>query len=158
MGLYGFKKRFVPFILEGSKTHTIRALRAHPTKVGDICHCYTGLRQKGATLLGRWPCVKVETFLMQLSPDGRHQVFVDGVQLSPDECNALAYRDGFRERGQDSAFELMLEFWEERDLPFEGTIDHWRYSASKYCKNCGPGCGQCCPCACHKSGAVERAA
>lgn len=27
MGLYNFKKQFVPFIEDGSKTHTIRATR-----------------------------------------------------------------------------------------------------------------------------------
>lgn len=50
MGLYNFQKRFVPFILSGAKTHTIRALRAHPDKPGDTLHLYTGLRQKGAKL------------------------------------------------------------------------------------------------------------
>lgn len=50
--LLGFKRRFVSAILSGSKCHTIRAKRTRPPRVGETLHCYTGLRQKGATLLG----------------------------------------------------------------------------------------------------------
>ena len=51
MGLYNFQARFVPFILNGAKTHTIRAIRTNPDKPGNTLHLYTGLRQKGARLL-----------------------------------------------------------------------------------------------------------
>ncbi len=45
MGLYNFKARFVPFVLDGSKTHTIRAKRRYPAKPGDTLYLYTGLRE-----------------------------------------------------------------------------------------------------------------
>lgn len=142
---FGFKKRFVPHIVDGSKTHTIRDKpKRYPRRVGEICHCYTGLRQRGpiiqklasgqvvrqkikATLLGRWKCVKVETIEIEILP----AVFLDqagpviriaGEALSPDEADALAYRDGFRTGG----FAEMMAFWEGR-LPFEGNIIHWKF-------------------------------
>jgi hypothetical protein len=122
MGLYGFKKQFVPFILSGEKTHTIRAVRAHPDKPGNTLHLYTGLRQKGARLLMRVPCVKVEEIAIdacghECNCDG--SVEIDGVELSDSGREALARRDGFEN------FEAMLDFWAGR-LPFKGHIIHWR--------------------------------
>ena len=126
MGLYNFKKQFAPFILEGSKTHTIRAMRAHPEKPGNMLHLYTGLRQKGATLLFRAPCVKVEEIeieeIAEILQVPVHVVRVDGESLDRGECEALARRDGFRD------FTEMMKFWDGR-LPFKGHIIHWNYSA-----------------------------
>ena len=121
MGLYNFQKRFAPFVLDGSKRHTIRAKRKHPTKVGDAVHLYTGLRTKQAKLLLRSICIRVEE--IRISED-RH-VFVDFEMLSADEKNALAYCDGFRSHGINRAFEQMMKFWEGR-LPFVGDIIHWQ--------------------------------
>jgi hypothetical protein len=83
--LLSFEKRFVPHVEDGSKTHTIRAERKRAPKVGETCHCYTGLRHKSARLLGRWPCVKVER--ITVTP---HELRIDGEVLSRDE------RDAFR--------------------------------------------------------------
>jgi hypothetical protein len=117
MGLYNFQARFVPFILDGRKTHTIRAARANPDKPGNTLHLYTGLRQKGARLLMRVPCMKVEEIVIaDLKPP---VIFIDGEQLNHAEEEQLARRDGF------SNFAEMLEFWTGR-LPFKGHIVHWR--------------------------------
>jgi len=126
--LLGFKRRFAPYVLDGSKTHTIRAIRKITPKVGEMCHCYVDPRQKTMKLLGRWPCVKVETIAFRVAA-GRNWpvlVWVGKEQLSCDECNALAWRDGFRDRGHNHALEEMLEFWKGR-LPFDGYLIHWRY-------------------------------
>ncbi len=48
--------RFAHAVLDGSKTHTIRAKRKAPPRVGEILHCYTGLRTKKVKLLGRFQC------------------------------------------------------------------------------------------------------
>ena len=48
MPLYNYKPRFVPYIQDGSKFHTIRAIRKHPCRVGDMMYHYTGLRTKYA--------------------------------------------------------------------------------------------------------------
>ena len=136
MGLYNFKPRFVPYIEEGSKTHTIRAHRVVRDSVGDTMHLYTGLRQKGARLLGRFPCIKVE----EIRITETQEVLIDGVQLDREERDLLAWRDGFRldqtvfAHGDPhvplhvGCFEmLMMPFWVGR-LPFEGEIYHWRWS------------------------------
>jgi len=53
VGIYNFQQRFVPLIMAGRKTHTIRAHREHADKPGNMLHLYTGLRQPNATLLMR---------------------------------------------------------------------------------------------------------
>jgi hypothetical protein len=124
MGLYNFQSRFVPFILAGEKTHTIRATRSNPDKPGNTLHLYTGLRHKGAQLLMRAPCLKVEE--IEIDACGHECncdpfVSIDGVELSASERDALAKRDGFPD-----GFNQMLEFWAGR-LPFKGQIIHWKF-------------------------------
>ncbi len=124
--LLGFKKQFVPFIESGTKTHTIRAKRKIAPKVGELCHCYTGLRQKGARLLGRWPCVRVEEIEIAggweaLSGEFFGDVKINGDSLFEDERQQLAKRDGFE------SFAVMMEFWRGR-LPFLGDIIHWEFN------------------------------
>jgi hypothetical protein len=116
MGLYDFKAQFVDKILAGEKTHTIRAVRSHPDKPGNTLHLYTGLRHKGARLLMRATCTKVEA--IRIGPLGI--ILIDGVMLEQDEREQLARRDGFKD------FIEMLYFWKDR-LPFQGHIIHWRY-------------------------------
>lgn len=122
MGLYNFQPQFVPLILSGSKNHTIRAKRANPDKAGNTLHLYTGLRHKGAKLLMRVPCVKVEEITIdacghECNCDGT--IEIDGVELSESEREALAKRDGFED------FNSMLDFWAGR-LPFKGHVIHWK--------------------------------
>jgi predicted transcriptional regulator len=128
MGLYNFQPRFAPFILAGEKKHTIRALRANPDKPGNTLHLYVGLRHKNPRLLGRFECTRVESITISVSqrpfdPDSHRgaewHVFVEGVELSESECEALAVRDGFKD------FAEMKEFWADR-LPFNGQIIHWK--------------------------------
>lgn len=125
MGLYNFRPQFVAKILSGEKQHTIRKIRAVPDKPGNTLHLYTGLRHKGARLLMRVPCVRVEEISIECGPNMRFlpddfRVFIDHERLSDDECEALARRDGFPD------FATMMEFWKERGLPFKGHVIHWR--------------------------------
>ena len=132
MGLYNFKPRFVPMILNGTKSHTIRAPRKHPDQPGDTMHLYEGLRTKQACLLFRAPCLKVE----EIEIGVRIGIRLDGEILDLDEANALAWRDGFRESFDDNpanghwgSLELMLRFWQRyNELPFKGQIYHWDYA------------------------------
>lgn len=134
MGLYNFQSRFVPKILAGEKTHTIRGDRAYPDVVGDIMHLYTGLRTKKARLLMRRECVKVEPIAITREtavvdpPSGDAwevvNVIIGDERLSPDECNAFARRDGFESFGD------MMEFWRGR-LPFYGCVYHWRFERER---------------------------
>jgi hypothetical protein len=116
MGLYNFQKRFAPFVLDGSKTHTIRAHRVHAEKPGNTLHLYTGLRQKGARLLMRATCTRIE----EITITAGHRVLIDGVELDRPECEQLARRDGFKD------FKDMMLFWNGR-RPFHGNIIHWHF-------------------------------
>jgi hypothetical protein len=129
MGLYNFQQRFVPFILRGAKTHTIRAMRKHPDRPGNILHLYAGLRTKKAKLLMRVECVKVEDIDILESMAGTSDpmytmVRINGCDLGADEKAQLAWRDGFHD------FEDMMNFWDGR-LPFRGHIIHWHYEKTK---------------------------
>jgi hypothetical protein len=86
-------------------------------------HLYTGLRQKETQLLLRAPCVRIEEIEIT-APDA---VLINGVELTQDEFNLLAWRDGFREGVPESAAERMKLFWSDR-LPFVGHIIHWDYA------------------------------
>src|SRR6201992_1971719 len=109
--LLGFKRRFAPMILDGSKRHTIRG-KGRNWRPGIICDCYVDPRQKTMRLLGRWPCVRVEK--IQISDSF---LLVDGRELSTDEKELLAWHDGFRRSGADSiqtyrsCFDEMMAFW-----------------------------------------------
>jgi hypothetical protein len=117
MGLYEFQKRFVPLILDGRKTHTIRGERKYPDKPGNTLYLYHGLRRKGARLLLRVACVKIEEIVITDTPLPR--IVIDGILLEKDEEETLARRDGFEN------FEDMMRFWDGR-RPFKGQIIHWR--------------------------------
>lgn len=117
MPAYSFKPQFVPFILAGEKTHTIRSPRRHAQRTDQLCHLYTGMRTRQCRKLFTAPCLKVERIVI----GANGVVIVDGEQLAKDEREALARRDGFQ------SFSDMLAFWDGR-LPFEGHIIHWDYT------------------------------
>lgn len=125
MGLYEFKPRFVPLIERGEKTHTIRPFREHADEAGDTLHLYTGLRRKGARLLMRVPCVKVEMIEIVEMPGKRFpdevDVYLNMQRLDRSEKDALAKRDGFADLVD------MMNFWTGR-LPFTGQIVHWDFA------------------------------
>ena len=126
MGLYNFKKQFVPFILSGEKRHTIRATRTNPDKPGNTLYLYTGLRTKNTKLIKVAECVKIENIdifkTRDKAGDTIYKVWIDENELSPSECEQLARRDGF------SCFHEMMKFWTEpkNRLPFAGQVVHWK--------------------------------
>lgn len=150
--LLGFKSRFAAFVENGTKTHTIRATRKITPHAGEICHCYANPRQKTMRLLGRWPCIKVEPVQIFMCGDGRFSVHIGEHELTQDEKDLLAWRDGFR--SYKPAFVEMMRFWSETHgnsfavlvnsaayppgepvaitchaaLDFSGHLIHWDYS------------------------------
>lgn len=140
--LLNFKKQFRPYILDGSKAHTIRGERGDGKrpKPGEMLHLYTGLRQKGAEFILRAPCVKTED--VEIYKRGLHErIRICGYELNFDEADALAWADGFRyvaplykhepDRKEDCFDGLMVQFWEGR-LPFRGWITYWDYSKAEF--------------------------
>jgi hypothetical protein len=129
MGLYNFQPQFVPKILSGEKRHTIRADRkdGRVPKPGEILHLYTGLRHRGALLLMRVPCTKVERIKIEGGLVSTYSarplyIHIDDNLLSLDESEQLARSDGFA-----SLLDMMV-FWQGR-TPFNGNIIHWRFQA-----------------------------
>ncbi|HXP88854.1 MAG TPA: ASCH domain-containing protein [Bryobacteraceae bacterium] len=116
--LLGFQRRFAPFVQEGSKTHTIRAARKIPPRVGETCHCYVDPRRKTMRLLGRWPCVRVQKIRIAATgdPSVPLKVSIDGSILSPDEAGLLFFRDGFRDKTGEiyQHMQQAAEFWKDR--------------------------------------------
>lgn len=133
--LLGVKRRFAPFVEDGSKTHTIRGPGRY--KVGMRLDCFVDPRQKSMRLLGRWPCVKVEPVRLKFIKHGISyilQITVDGEALDPREAERLAFADGFRSTGQTSIAQ-MSRFWiaehnvkDELGSAWCGEIVHWDYS------------------------------
>jgi hypothetical protein len=123
MALLNFHRRFVSRIKDGSKTHTIRGKRKRPIKAGETLHLYTGLRHKGAELIMRAPCARVEDIKMVSDESHiaeRVHVFIEGVELDRDEKEAFARRDGF-----DSFCQMIMDWWNGL-LPFNGDVIHWK--------------------------------
>lgn len=113
MGAYTFQRRFVPYVKDGSKPHTIRSRRRHPDKPGNRLRLQTGPRMK-PELLFYVPCCSVVDVVIE--PAARY-IEVDGSALSEDEANLLAWIDGFRSTGDSAhspgqALTEMLWFWE----------------------------------------------
>jgi predicted transcriptional regulator len=114
MGIYNFQPRFAPFVLDGRKQHTIRALRAYPDIPGNTLHLYTGLRTPRARLLARVRCISVDRLRISTA----HDVFIRRDKLSASARERLARADGF------ASFADMMDFWRGR-LPFDGQIICW---------------------------------
>lgn len=151
MPLYNFKQRFVPYIMDGSKMHTIRAIRKNPAKPGDMLYLYTGLRSKYAKRLITAQCTAVKTiFVLQ---DGT-MLLVDAIfnaidcqlfyesylknevnetvtwkKLTEMQKNKLAWHDGFRpvhDALLRTPIDAMMQLFKEmHSLPFAGHIICW---------------------------------
>jgi hypothetical protein len=160
MPAYSFNERFVPFVKDGSKTHTIRGRRKRQSiKKGDTCYLYSGMRTKHCTKIREEECTDVRTILIGYLL-GKPTIGIFGTRLSDQdfealqagllnlddqqltilsdkEKNELAWRDGFRPEGSDidncdGCFDLMIRFWRQiHDLPFYGDIIYWNPNATK---------------------------
>ena len=126
--ILGFKDQFIPYIEEGSKTHTIRS--GFRWKVGMRADLYERPRQKGMRLIFRAPAVRVQEIEIRAVavPDDIEtlEVRIDHSLLDPAETEALFRRDGFRKPDTVPAVNLAYGFWLGR-LPFHGQIIHWDY-------------------------------
>lgn len=134
--MLGFKRQFEKFVENGTKRHTIRDKGSRRWRVGMIADCFVNPRQKTMRCLGRWPVLKIDDVQIKILPMAEWirkgpavitaGVWINDERISLDECNALAWADGFRGNGRDGAFVQMLGFWRGR-LPFLGDMIHWDY-------------------------------
>ena len=150
MPAYSFQSRFVPFVKDGSKTHTIRNRRRYPAKIGSTCYLYSGLRTKWCQKIGTGVCVKtfsiaIYQYGVVFYPRLLEDTELEAARISPfdpllpiaqvlsiQECDRLAWADGFRPDGSTSqnpggAFNLMIRFWNQtHSLPWAGDIIYWQ--------------------------------
>lgn len=155
MPAYSFKECFVPFVLDGSKDHTIRKRRVKGTaKKGDTAYLYYALRTKFCKKLGEGICTDVKTIVIQKDSRNRINVRIYDRRLNDEEFKVsagkfitkkflqyellegiemeqLAWRDGFRPEGSTcdephGAGALMMRWWNQTHvLPFVGDIIYW---------------------------------
>ena len=129
--LFGFKRMFETYVVEGSKTHTIRGRRKDDIrpKVGGRVDAYVDARQKTMRLLGRWPITKVEEIRIEDGGPGRLSVTIDGSALDPHEAELLFHRDGFRNASGETYGSMAQArlFWAD-NLPFVGYLTHWDFN------------------------------
>lgn len=166
MPAYNFQERFVPFVADGSKPHTIRKRRVKQTiEVGKKVYLYSGLRTKHAKLIALEECTDVRTIKIwsggifickQRLDDYKFDLYLNskyiplGHSLSQLDRNILAWKDGFRPEGSslanpDGCFDLMFRFWRQTHaLPFFGDIVRWEGTFDSD----APKVRRCCVCGC----------
>ncbi len=127
--ILNYKPQFAPWIIDGSKTHTIRAERTDRKrpKPNETLHHYQGLRQPNPTLLLRAPCIRTEDINIEYDRETALKVKVAGVFLDWREAAELFKRDGFRDPNYLVSTAEAYQWWKDR-LPFRGWITYWIYA------------------------------
>ncbi len=124
MPAYSFQMQFCGPVERGEKTHTIRGKRKARPKPGQRFVGYFGMRTKACRKLIESTIARVQDVFMSQGRDGVVKVDLDGERLSPDQCEALARRDGFPD------WATMQQFWVGR-YPFSGDMIHWKFPGVK---------------------------
>lgn len=142
MSAYSFQERFIPFLLDGSKDHTVRKKRigrSRHARPGETLQLYYGMRTKYCTKIGEATCRTVSRiliipefiFIVPADPFDETTFDEGDGALLPEEADRFAWKDGFRPQDStidkpEGAFELMFRFWRQfHELPFEGVVIYW---------------------------------
>lgn len=122
----GFKKQFVPKILDGTKEHTIREDATNRWKVGMTMHMATGVRTKGYNQFAKKTCLGIQKVEIKWHNPPANQshlgrgvkVLIDGENISHNDeiLDALVKKDGFNDR---------KEFFSWFSEDYTGKILHW---------------------------------
>lgn len=94
--ILGFNERFVPFVLNGTKRHTIRdGVRWYPGMRADL---FRHVRQENMELLFRTTVLLVEPIMIEIGRESRliERISINGDTLDSSEMEAFAFADGFR--------------------------------------------------------------
>ena len=121
MVAYNFQKQFVPNLLDGSKTQTIRAVgkRRH-VREGETIQIYTGQRTQHCQKLFETKCTGVHAIDMYIDSEGVFNIEVDSMPLELNEIEQLAVDDGF-----DEMDGLIRFFQSTHGFPFQGVLIQW---------------------------------
>lgn len=132
MSAYGFKARWVPKLLDGSKLTTLRADRkdGRAPKVGEKFSAFVGMRTKGCRRLfdsvtSQLNRIRIEPRLGESEFEPvNYAIFCDGRMLSTAQGEAMARADGF-----DSLEDFTRFFEEEHSIEtkiFWGWLITWQ--------------------------------
>jgi len=131
--ILGFHERFVPFVLDGSKRHTIReGSRWFPGMRADL---FRNVRQANMQLLFRSIVLMVEPIMIEIGRESRmiDRISINGESLDQSEMESFAYADGFR-KGLGSHRPYLREmscFWVQFKKRTPGIhysqLVHWDY-------------------------------
>src|SRR3954469_9461421 len=135
MPAYSFQERFIPFIIDESKDHTVRAERAgrsRHARPGETVYLYYGMRTKWCRKIGEATCVATRP--IYICEKGIFFPGLSGALYEPSQQgrDLFAWKDGFRPEGSTldnpaGAFELMIRFWRQtHELPFQGVVIYWK--------------------------------
>lgn len=118
----GFKKQFVPKILDGTKIHTIREDKTRRWRKGMKINFATGVRTKNYEQFKEGVCTDVKK--ISITPHKNVCMSLDdttnGFVMLDDEKDLLKF-------AQNDGFDTLDDFWKWFDKPFEGVIIHWVY-------------------------------
>lgn len=124
MPIYNFQAQFADAVRSGAKRQTIRARgKRPPPSVGQVAHCYVGLRTNGVSPLGKFPIESVTR--ISISTKSRTvsmSKWECWIELDLPEIEQLARDDGF-----DSADAFFAFFCTEHGSTFSGYVIKWRY-------------------------------
>lgn len=126
MPSFNFHKRFAELVASGKKRQTIRALRKdRQPQVGDVAHCFTGLRTRNTVKLGCWPIIYSQS--IRIYTDTR-QIILGCQVLEPAHREQLARDDGFADIND------MLDWFrtEYGGADFEGRLIAWDFDSKRY--------------------------
>jgi hypothetical protein len=127
MPALNFKKQFVPKILDGTKTFTIRGKRKNPIKPGDTLKLYTGMRTSQCELIGTAICAEVTPVKITIekpylftSLEGKPAKWIPFAVNQP-AIKSFYGADGFESYQQQADF-----FAAQYGLPFIGDLIAWK--------------------------------
>jgi hypothetical protein len=115
MPAFNFQAVFAPAVECGWKTQTIRAKRKSRPRVGQMAHCFTGMRTRKCRRLGAWPILAVGD--VRIDEAG---VILNGGPLRAEDLDVFAWHDGFRDWAG-----MLAWFREAHGLPFHGDLVVW---------------------------------
>ncbi len=131
MPAFNFQAMFADAVANGSKRQTIRAKRKNRPRVGQMAHCYSGMRTRNCRRLGEWKIVSV----MHVRIDDAG-VLLDGAAVRAVELDTFARADGFEN------WERMLNWFRNaHGLPFHGDLVMWKIGVKT--KLCDEDCNNC---------------